>query len=424
MSSDDNSFSKSGQKLALRWMEKSIRMPGKASDIRAEEGSDPLGGDSHRRAQRLHSQALRDLRLYRHLIDRRVSKTPPVPLLSILLLALAEISSTRASPPAPIVDSWTGLARDTGGKKSSGFVNAVLRRLVGDLQSILEERNSLPLGIRFSHPDWLVERWEAQWGINSCRRLLEWNQSIAPVFAAYESSDSDSSTLPLEPSQWKGFYRVESFGADLTTLLDKGFATIRDPATRIAVAATLTDNPTRVLDLCASPGGKSRGILSSPKPPRELVAADLPGRMEWLRKNLSPWRDRTILQAANLETGEGVAAHWKEAFDAVLLDTPCSNTGVLRRKPDAKWRLRPADIPNMQSLQLHLLEEASHFVSEDGTLVYSTCSLEAEENLEVIRKFLGSHSGSRFHLESAIHALPFKTGHDGAGVFRMKKNRK
>lgn len=420
MSSDDNSFSRSGQKLALRWMERSLAHPAKASEIRASP-SESFGAET-RRAQRLHSDALRHLRLYRHLIDRHARKEPPLPLLAVLLLALAEISSSRDTAAPAVVDSWTGIARNRGGKKSAGFANAVLRKLVPELEEARSGKSRLPAGILFSHPDWLVERWTRQWGSADCHRLLQWNQQIASTYAEMAHPvREDPADDNLIPSRWPGFFLVRRLDRNIEEKLRSGRLTIRDPATRIATSTVLRSHPATVLDLCASPGGKSRGLLSSPHPPSELVAVDLPDRMERLRENLAPWETCATLRAADLETGDRLPAEWIGAFDAVLLDTPCSNTGVLRRKPDAKWRLRPEDIRRMPKLQFSLLERAAAFVRPGGSLVYSTCSLEDEENAGLVRRFLESPTGHAFSLRSAVHALPFKTGHDGAGVFRLDR---
>jgi 16S rRNA (cytosine967-C5)-methyltransferase len=109
------------------------------------------------------------------------------------------------------------------------------------------------------------------------------------------------------------------------------------------------------------------------------------------------------------------------AYDAVMLDAPCSNTGVIQRRTDVKWRLQPNDIKKCAKLQLQLLHSAARFVKAGGRITYSTCSIEAAENQLVVDAFLASKSGRLFKLEKAMASLPWETGHDGAGAFLLRR---
>jgi 16S rRNA (cytosine967-C5)-methyltransferase len=278
----------------------------------------------------------------------------------------------------------------------------------------------IPPGLATSHPDWLVERWRRNFGEAMTDRLLAWNQGTP---ALYAHAPGDAPPPPdLVPAPWDGFYRLPGgLTPPIRRRLAEGLLTIRDPATRIAVDAVLGAAPRRVLDLCAAPGGKSRALLAAPRGPERVVAVDLPARTEELARNLEPWPGESRVVPADLDTGAGVPPEWTAAFDAVLLDAPCSNTGVLRRKPDAKQRLTPADLDRLPPIQGRLLRNAARFVRPGGVLVYGTCSLEPEENRDVVEAFLRA-AGDDFRLETAVHALPPKTSHDGAGVFRLRKS--
>ncbi len=420
MNTDDNSFSRSGQALAQRWLAGWLRHPAKASDIRSSGACGGADRDEWRRALRLFTDVLRHLRLYRYVLDPHIDRPPPTPTLAVLLLALAEINASEDSP-APVVDSWVRFLRRRGGPRPAGFVNAVLRKAAKDPVLQGAHTDPIPPGILHSHPDWLVERWRQLHGSGETERLLLWNQKPADVFV-HLASGRERPPPGLAESRWPGFFRMEKgFGREILESIETGRLTVRDPATRIAVEGVLADRPETVLDLCSSPGGKARAMLTATHGPASVVAGDLAERIDLLAENLRPWRNRTVVQAVDLESGEGTPASWAGCFRAVLIDAPCTNTGVIRRKPDVKWRLTPGDIAAMPPRQSRLLERASNFVAPGGILVYSTCSLEPEENRHVVEAFLSGPAGRFFSLETAVHALPWKTGHDGAGVFRLRK---
>ncbi len=418
MNKNDNSFSTSGQRLALTWMTRYLRSPAKASDIRDNAGGANDGPHAERRARRLYSACLRNLRLYREILAPNVRRKPTPEVEAALLLALAELHSDTDNRTPAIVDSWVNAARKVGGAKAGGFANAVLRRASSRLIKVMNGEISFPPAVRFSHPDWLVARWVQQFGAMETERLLSWNQDTPAVYASPRESAS-----PIEglcETRWRRFYRLsQGISPELHDSLQNGDWTIHDPATRIATDLLSAEQPEKVLDLCASPGGKSRTLLSAPKGPNQLISADRAERLDELTANLAPWSDRVSTVAIDLEKPESLPADWERSFDAVLLDAPCSNTGVIQRKPDVKWRITPEDIKKMPHIQLAFLLQAARFVRPGGTLIYSTCSLEREENRDVADAFLESAPGQSFEMTAAIHALPTRTFHDGAGVYRF-----
>jgi 16S rRNA (cytosine967-C5)-methyltransferase len=427
MGAEDNPFPNGGQQRAIRWMTRYLRAPAKIGDTREADG--PGGGAERRRAIRLQTGAIRNLRLYRHVLDQHLRQRPAAAAEAVLLLALAE--SDHADQPAAVrprlVHSWVDRAREAGLSAGSvRLVNAVLRRATPTLARIRERPGAVPEAVLTSHPDWLVERWRARWGAAETSRLLRWDQGTPGLYAHGPlARPEDAPGLPgsLQPTGWPGFYRLpEGIPPSVQEGLRAGTWTIRDPATRIAVEATLARPAERILDLCASPGGKSRGLLADPRAPRSLLAADLPDRLGLLRDNLAPWPGQAEVRAVDLDE-ESPLADERLAFDAVLLDAPCSNTGVLQRRPDVRWRLRPDDLEALPPRQIAYLRRAAALVAPGGTLVYSTCSLEPEENREVVDAFLAAEEGRSFRLETAVLARPTRTGHDGAGVYRLVRER-
>ena len=427
MTAEDNPFPAGSQQRAVRWMTRYLRAPAKLGDIREAEG--PGKGADRRRAIRLQTGAIRNLRLYRHVLDQHLRRRPAPAAEAILLLALAESDhaggSTAVRPR--LVHSWVDQAREAGLRAGTvRLVNAVLRRATATLEGIRADPASVPEAVFTSHPDWLVERWRERWGPAETSRLLQWNQRTPELYAhgpaASLAGEAAGPESPLQPTRWPHFHRLpRGIPPEVQEGLRAGTWTIRDPATRIAVEATLARPSGRVLDLCASPGGKSRGLLADPRGPRELVAADLPPRLGLLRANLAPWPARAVARPVDLGEDDPLPAE-HGSFDAVLLDAPCSNTGVLRRRPDARWRLRPEDLRALPPRQLAYLRRAARLVVPGGILVYSTCSLEVEENREVVDAFLGGAEGRAFRLETAVLARPTRTGHDGAGVYRMLRD--
>ena len=181
-----------------------------------------------------------------------------------------------------------------------------------------------------------------------------------------------------------------------------------------------------VLDLCAAPGGKSIQLLQRITAPGGLlVSVDVPGvRFQRLQENLDRYQKSGIekfqvaadvldLQAANLP---------QATFDVVYLDVPCSNTGVLQRRPDAKWRQSESMGSELTALQGALLKSASRFVARGGALIYSTCSVNVEENQGVVEQFV-EEANEGFLLEKQAVSLPWQSGHDGAGVFLLRSLR-
>ncbi|MEM0967450.1 MAG: transcription antitermination factor NusB [Verrucomicrobiota bacterium] len=418
MSEYDNSFSESGQSLAHQWLNCYLTTPQKASSIRenadSAEGSEQL----RRRALRLFNSTLRNLLLYDSILNKFVERKPETKLRACLLLCLSEIDLAKCINAPPIIDSWVNFAKKTSGRNQAGFANAVSRKAFGAIRSIRNDPQSTSLSNLFSHPEWLIDHWTKQFGERTTKDLLQWNQRQPKIYCSSNQKPSEANRL--QPSRWPRFFELpKGLGSALSASLKDGSTTIRDPATRLAEAMVLSNSPKTVLDLCSSPGGKARAILSNPKRPKSLVAADLEPRLDRLKESLQPWVDCTSIEPLDLSNPHTFPSGWANRFPAVLLDAPCTNTGVIRRKPDVKYRLSSDDLKKMPLLQQNFLREASSFVALGGNLIYSTCSIEPAENRWVVDQFLRSPDGSDFRLTGAIQTIPTVTGHDGAGVYRL-----
>jgi 16S rRNA (cytosine967-C5)-methyltransferase len=202
--------------------------------------------------------------------------------------------------------------------------------------------------------------------------------------------------------------------ASLASFRD-GWFYIQDPGTLLAVCKLEPQPGETILDFCAAPGGKTTFIAQLMSNQGRIVAQDVSEeRLKWIQENcarLGVTCVETILPSAfSLQPS---------AFDRVLVDAPCSNTGVMRRRVDLRWRIQLEEIERLRTTQLDLLEQAATRVKPGGVLVYSTCSLEPEENQEVVKQFLAGHSG--FKLESERELLPFVDNVDGAYVAQLKR---
>ncbi len=341
---------------------------------------------------------------------------PPRPqAINLLRLAVAELLAREAACHPRIVHHAGEVAHRLGlSRAEAGFVNAVLRAVLragwGPAESRLEA----------SHPDWLRRRWERQFGREAMRALLRWNQAVPQLtFRAAEPPPY------AEPTPWAGFYTIRK-GAMPAALADArgGRIYLQDPFTRVPVELLQIKPGETVLDLCAAPGGKSRQLAERLAGTGRLVAVDRPGpRLQRLRANLAhapAGRVEVVACAvAELEAALAPLGLQPGACDAVLIDVPCSNTGVMQKRPDVKLRLREADIPRLAAQQLALLEAAARWPRPGGCLVYSTCSLEQEENAGVIEAFLRGRPDWR--LQQARISLPWECGHDGGGAFLLTR---
>lgn len=391
-----------------------------------------ISADDRRRCRHLLYGTLRHFGILDATIDRFVTRRPRGMLLAVLLTGAFDLYEHPENAPR-IVHHWVGAARELTSEREARMVNAVLRRLPAAFAEIARDTSSdaESLSVRFSHPAWLVRRWLERFGLDATLQLLTWNQRPAPVYARVpESSDpAVCETLPtfFEETQWKDFFLLTR--PDWTVvepLLQAGKIYLQDPATAIAPGLLGVSHGETVLDVCSAPGGKTIQLAEHAGTSGRVVSVDLPGpRLERLARNLASrpaLRVTTIGADATTLTREDLArADAPESFDAVLVDVPCSNTGVLRHRVDVKRRLRPADIDQLAQLQLSILRRIASFVRIGGRLVYGTCSLEREENEAVVAGFLAA--ADNFELEETRLSRPWEHGCDGAGVFLLRRVR-
>lgn len=389
---------------------------------------DTFTGDRRASCQSLFLGALRYGHRVQHALQPFIRQKPRALIEAIFLVAGYEMLAADPEKHPQIVHHAVERSKKLAAQSETGLLNAVLRKLPEALDATHPSNRP---DAHFSHPKWLFKRWNKEFGPQTTLKLMEWNQRIPATYLKLYDTPSE---LPngLEPTKWDQFYKVTadaSWNNDLLPLLNKGNAYVKDPSTRLAPALLAPKKGECVLDLCAAPGGKAYDLAHLMGREGHIVALDLPGnRIARLSENLknlaTDTLQCTILEGDVLELCDEAFTEQRlpTRYDAVMLDAPCSNTGVIQRRTDVKWRLRGKDVSNCAYLQKQLLGAAAHCVKPGGRLVYSTCSIEADENREVVDAFLKSEAGARFTLKDSVISLPWETGHDGAGAFLLVAN--
>jgi 16S rRNA (cytosine967-C5)-methyltransferase len=412
------------------------------------------------------------------LIARKTNGREQKPALQNLLrLGLYQIFWLDRIPDHAAVNETVELAKQNGFGAQAGFVNAVLRgylREQDETQKLLAGLKISQPALGWSHPEWLVARWQKRWGIEKTASLLEWNNTPPKTFTRVNTLKFRRGELPepqtsgiklgarvTRPSEFKDagdllarwrdenveydFVRRDWLEENLVFELKShpplnslasfrdGWFYIQDPGTLLAVCMLGPQPGETILDFCAAPGGKTTFIAQLMNNQGRIVAQDVSEeRLKWIRENCtrlgvtcvevlerrSPTRPVGVQASA---CAPNTLKRELQQFDRVLVDAPCSNTGVMRRRVDLRWRTQPEEIERLRAAQLDLLRQAATQLKPGGILVYSTCSLEPEENSEVVKQFLSGHAD--FKLESERELLPFVDQVDGAFVAALVKAR-
>lgn len=305
-------------------------------------------------------------------------------------------------------------------KRAQGLVNAMLRNALRRKEQLLEERDSLELSTRYSTPEWMVQRWEAELGEDDTRQLLQWIEQTPAIYARVNPLNPPAcipdawEALPHLP-QW---YKVK--GPLPQAEVKAGQIYITDPSTRYCVDLLAPQKGEKILDCCAAPGGKSVAMIAATAGEIQLLSTDSQEhRLAPLQENLQVAGGKDV-QVQEHDWTQACPKEWQGQFDAVLVDAPCSNTGVLQRRVDARWRLSEEEIKRLAQLQICILNQAAQAVKAGGRLVYSTCSIDREENQDNVQVFLQQNPD--FCLEEDYLALPHQEQADGAYAARLRKS--
>lgn len=354
-----------------------------------------------------------------YFLRQHVSKPPQRKMKCFLLLVVGQLwqyfcEGEEEAQLIPLISGWVERSKRLFSQRECHFVNAILRKTLVFFQTA----GTLPLPIRYSTPEFLIQRYLTYYGDEALLAYLKWNEGRITVYVRTDTPD-----IHLKKTPWPNFYTIDD-AKNWPHVLPKihaGKAYIQDPMTRIPVELLRLKSGMSVLDLCAAPGGKTLQIAQALKGSGCVVAVDLPEHMKRLRENARHFSRIHLLGKDILElSGEDLKQQeLPTIYDRVLIDVPCSNTGVIRRKPDVLYRLTPKDFDYLPKLQLALLRNAGNFVKPGGLLVYSTCSIDPEENQDVVEQFLKNNND--FQLIDSRVSLPWVDQHDGGGAFCLKK---
>jgi 16S rRNA (cytosine967-C5)-methyltransferase len=353
---------------------------------------------------------LRNLTLLDFWIDCLRSKHLDHDTRDLLRLGLYQLLRLETPEHAAVFETVALAAR-----KSRAVVNAVLRNATRRKEGLRQEADAQSLSIRKSHPQFLVDRWTQNFGREDSEALCDWNNRPAPVYARINRIKILDSDFLLQHPEAKSLPQADNF-VHLTSIpqeaLRAGHCYIQDPST-VAACRLLDPKPgERVLDACAAPGGKTGYLAELMENAGFILGADRdPARVAMLRENLERL-GVTIGQCLHHDWAKGDPLPDVGRFDRILIDTPCTNTGVMRRRVDLRWRLAPEDFLRMPAVQLQIVRTTMPLLKPGGFLVYSTCSIEPEENDVVVRAILQEFPSLR--LLEQVSSLPFRDGFDGA----------
>ena len=373
------------------------------------------------------------------LISRKTQGREQAPMVMILLrLGLYQMFYLDRIPNHAAVHETVELVKNFGFGPQAGFVNAVLRGYARErdlTKKLLAELRAAEPHIAFSLPEWLVQRWLARWGTERANEFMALTNTPPTTFARVNTLKTDTARLTAlweregvkfvpRSFDWTGdglVFELESHPplASLLTLQTGKFY-VQDPSTLLAVTLLDPQPGENVLDLCAAPGGKTTFIAQRMNNLGHLTAQDSQTeRLQLLQANCVRLG---VTCAATSLAPDHVIPKPAKRFDRILVDAPCSNTGVLRRRVDLRWRLRPEELVRLANEQLEILRRAAPRLSANGTLIYSTCSLEPEENRDLVNRFLAEHPD--FTLESERELSPLTDGVDGAYIARLRRVRR
>jgi 16S rRNA (cytosine967-C5)-methyltransferase len=362
---------------------------------------------------------LRNLALLDFWIGELRSARVDVDLRDLLRLGLYQLFLANTPEHAAVYET-VALAP----KRRRPIVNGVLRSAIRR-QELRDVVNSQPLDVRFSHPKFLIERWNEQFGEIDAKALCEWNNRPPPIYARINQLTIDRQGFLERYRDAHSLPHVSNF-VDLPSpaeALNRGDCYVQDPSTAIACELSQPQASEKILDACAAPGGKTAYLAELMENNGLIVACDRdPDRLRLLEENVKRLGVGIVKSVRHDWTKDQIpsAIRADAPFDRVLIDAPCSNTGVMRRRVDVRWRLKPSDFARMRARQIQIVVAVLPLLKPKGTLVYSTCSLEREENEEVVRNLV--EKMSILQLEEERWSLPFRENFDGAFATRFRHN--
>ncbi|NUK29067.1 16S rRNA (cytosine(967)-C(5))-methyltransferase RsmB [Parageobacillus sp. VR-IP] len=366
----------------------------------------------------------------------------------LLRLTLYQVLYLDRVPDRAAIFEAVEIAKKRGHKGTASLVNGVMRSIqrqgVPPLEDIKDEVKRL--AVATSHPYWLVKRWVGQYGFAETKRMCETNllppKQTARVNTARITVEEAMERLRQEGMEVaRGEVAAEAIRAEKgnlahTAVFREGLITIQDESSMLVARALGPKEGERVLDSCAAPGGKSTHIAELMDSTGQVVSVDIHDHKVKLIEEQAKRLQLTNISTYVLDSRRLGERFEKESFDKILVDAPCSGFGVIRRKPDIKYAKTEEDIPSLIELQQEILRAVAPLLKRGGTLVYSTCTIDREENEEVIAQFLKHHPEfvpdetmqerlpekvQPYVRNGQLHLLPHYFGSDGFFIASLRK---
>jgi 16S rRNA (cytosine967-C5)-methyltransferase len=380
-------------------------------------------------------------RLIDHFSNRSASDLD-VPVRLALRLGLYQLRLMSRIPSSAAVNESVNLVRLASLKSAAPFVNAVLRRATREpeLDPVAGIENPIEkLAVETSHPTWLLDRWIRDWGWDKAVAFARSNNQSAPVAFRIPGGQTKAASVIealraagaklIESSLVRNAWRIDDAPPLFREFVEQGRVYVQDEASQLVAQVVAPEAGERILDVCAAPGSKTTHM------------ADLARASLIVGADLHQHRLRTLCSGANKQNLTNIRAlacdalqpmpFGDEMFDCVLVDAPCSGTGTLRRNPEIRWRLVPSDIDDLADKQLRILVNASRAVRSGGRLIYSTCSIEKDENESVIEKFrtlASDFEAAALQVDSSLltgsaaaRVWPQRTGADGFFIAMFRR---
>jgi 16S rRNA (cytosine967-C5)-methyltransferase len=370
--------------------------------------------------------------------SKKLNKLEPL-VLDILRLSAYQLLFMDRIPARAVVNEGVELTRKKANPRASGYVNAVLRRIASEGMPEIEAESDVKyLSIKYSHPEWLVELLLDELGREDCEKYLAADNDVIPIYA--QVNTLKASPEDAEKSLKEDSVKVENTfrGLELNNCGDpsalsayrSGYIYVQDGAARLAVEASGVRAGMKVLDACAAPGGKSFAAAILMNNQGSILSRDIHekklGRITKEAERLGI--DMIETQAADARTFE---PELKESFDVVLADVPCSGLGVIRKKPDIRYK-DGGDIEGLPDIQLAILTNLAKYVKPGGTLLYSTCTVLSRENSGVVERFLGGNGdfepepfdlGAVRSINGMLTLYPHIHGTDGFFIAKLRRRK-
>ncbi len=338
---------------------------------------------------------VRRRRLLDWYIDKFLRRREIPPAVRVLLrIGVYQILFMDSVPDYAAVNETVALVEN---ESFRGLINAILRKI-----SSVEIGEPSELSLKYSHPEWLVNYWKGFLEEEVVERILKWNMVPSPIVLRVNTLritreelinilKEEGHEVSETPHSPVGIW-IKKLGKSLddSRVLSEGLATVQGESSQIVPFLMELDSDLIVLDVCSSPGGKTTHIAELMRNKGKIMAFDISlDKVEKVMENAKRLGIEII--DAGISPGEKLPDIVKEKFDRILLDVPCTSLGTIRKNPDVMWRVKKSDIKKLSKLQYELLSSSWKLLKEGGILIYSTCTVTLEENIEVIKKFLTEH---------------------------------